>query len=316
MKQGNQFFLEFQIEDNIGSLIDITNVLKVQFVIGDLIKTYDGISDEVLWDNENKIFKVWLTEDETFNFDKQTKMDARILFKGDNDYKAIGGTYIESKYWYDSLKKEILDDGEESTPTSTDDIKKYISDEVISEKVELSDGEISTIDLKDIFISIPSLHISGAGNTASNLFNGYTKLKKIGKITNDTLNNVSIMFNNCISLQEVDLSEFDTSKVTNMSGMFLNNKSLSKLDLSNFDTSKVTDMSSMFYDCKSLTNLNISSFDFASVSNYDDMFGKYYSETSDYRIPANCYILVKNASAKKWVTDNFDWLTNVHYVGE
>ena len=109
VKQGNQFYLEFQIEDENGTLLDTASVLKVQFAIGDLIKNYDGVSDEVIYDNVNKIFKVWVTEEETFKFDKQVKMDARVLFKGEENYRPIGGTYIESNYWYDSLKQEVLD---------------------------------------------------------------------------------------------------------------------------------------------------------------------------------------------------------------
>lgn len=107
MKQGNQFYLEFQIEDENGQLLDMAIVLKVQFNIGNLTKTYDGLNDEVTYQND--IFKVWLTEDETFKFENQVRMDARILFKGEDNYKTIGGTYIESNYWYDSLKKEELD---------------------------------------------------------------------------------------------------------------------------------------------------------------------------------------------------------------
>lgn len=109
MKQGNQFYLEFQIEDENNNLLDIASVLKVQFVIDKLIKTYDGSSKDVLYDDEKKIFKVWITEKETFNFNESIKMDARILFKGENNYRPIGGTYIESDYWHDSLKKEALD---------------------------------------------------------------------------------------------------------------------------------------------------------------------------------------------------------------
>ena len=105
MKQGNQFYLEFQIEDENGKLLDIKNVLKVQFNIGNLTKTYDGTGKEVTY--ENGVFKVWLTEEETFNFDSKVKMDARVLFKGDK--KTIGGTYIIDEYWYESLKEEILD---------------------------------------------------------------------------------------------------------------------------------------------------------------------------------------------------------------
>ena len=107
MKQGNQFYLEFQIEDENGQLLDMASVLKVQFNIGNLTKTYDGLNDEVTYQND--IFKVWLMEDETFKFENQVKMDARILFKGEDNYKTVGGTYIESNYWYDSLKKEELD---------------------------------------------------------------------------------------------------------------------------------------------------------------------------------------------------------------
>ena len=107
MKQGNQFYLEFQIEDENGELLDIKNVLKVQFNIGNLTKTYDGINEDVTY-NDN-VFKVWITEEETFNFENQVKMEARILFKGEENYKTIGGTYIETNYWYDSLKKVDLD---------------------------------------------------------------------------------------------------------------------------------------------------------------------------------------------------------------
>ena len=103
MKQGNQFYLEFQIEDKQGGKLDINAVKKVQFNINELTKTYDGLNNEVTY--ENGIFKIWLTEDETFNFSSNVKVDARILFKNDT----IMGTYIENYFWYDSLKKEELD---------------------------------------------------------------------------------------------------------------------------------------------------------------------------------------------------------------
>ncbi|UKI58313.1 MAG: DUF285 domain-containing protein [Clostridium sp.] len=49
----------------------------------------------------------------------------------------------------------------------------------------------------------------------------------------------------------LDLSSFNTSKVTNMESMFYSllyrNDSSIALDLSNFDTSNVTNMSGMFY---------------------------------------------------------------------
>ena len=33
-------------------------------------------------------------------------------------------------------------------------------------------------------------------------------------------------------------------------------------------------------------------------------------------VPTDCYILVKDTTAKEWITSKFPDLTNVHYVGE
>ena len=50
----------------------------------------------------------------------------------------------------------------------------------------------------------------------------------------------------------LDLSSFDTSKVTDMSYMFCSSKATS-LDLSSFDTSNVTNMSDIFWGSKATT---------------------------------------------------------------
>ena len=105
MKIGNQFYLQIQLEDEKDNILDISSVKKVQFTIDDLIKIYDGETENVTYDETNNCFKIWLTEDETFKFPSMVKMEARILFKNDT----IGGTYIEQYQWEDSLKKEVLD---------------------------------------------------------------------------------------------------------------------------------------------------------------------------------------------------------------
>ena len=80
------------------------------------------------------------------------------------------------------------------------------------------------------------------------------------------------MFDGCEKLTSLDLSNFDTSKVTNMSYMFYNCKVLASLDVSNFDTSNVTNLSYMFYSCQTLTNIDVSSFDTSEVTTMDSMF--------------------------------------------
>ena len=74
------------------------------------------------------------------------------------------------------------------------------------------------------------------------------------------------------NILELDLSNFDTSKVTNMTRMFSGTSSLTTLDLSNFDTSQVTDMGAMFWGMSNLTTLNLSSFDTSKVTGMFSMF--------------------------------------------
>ena len=83
---------------------------------------------------------------------------------------------------------------------------------------------------------------------------------------------MSDMFSYMSSLTNLNLSNFDTSKVEHMNDMFINMSNLTTLDLSNFDTSKVTDMVAMFSGMSNLTTLNLSSFDTSKVTCMDSMF--------------------------------------------
>ena len=82
------------------------------------------------------------------------------------------------------------------------------------------------------------------------------------------------------NILEIDLSNFDTSKVTTMNRMFSGMSSLTALNLSNFDTSKVTDMGNMFAFMSNLTTLNLSNFDTSQVTSMQNMLGEMHSLTS------------------------------------
>ena len=56
--------------------------------------------------------------------------------------------------------------------------------------------------------------------------------------------------------------------------MFVYCSNLIVLDLSNFDTSKVTSMNFMFYDCSNLISLNLKNFNTSLVLNMVFMFYK------------------------------------------
>ena len=82
------------------------------------------------------------------------------------------------------------------------------------------------------------------------------------------------------NILDLDLSNFDTSKVTNMDSMFHGMSSLTSLNLSSFDTSQVTKMTWMFLGMSSLTSLNLSSFDTSNVTNMISMFHSMSNLTS------------------------------------
>ena len=92
-------------------------------------------------------------------------------------------------------------------------------------------------------------------------------------LNTENVTDMSNMFNNCIILPSLDLSNFNTAKVTNMSCMFKNCKELSSLNLSeSFNTVNVTNMSYMFSGCQKLSSLTLSNFNTEKVKFMPSMF--------------------------------------------
>ena len=76
---------------------------------------------------------------------------------------------------------------------------------------------------------------------------------------------MSNMFKRCASITVLELSNFDTSKITTFLGMFSECSQLKKLNLANWDVSNATSFGrdgwsygGMFQNCSQLTDLNIS----------------------------------------------------------
>ena len=85
-------------------------------------------------------------------------------------------------------------------------------------------------------------------------------------------NSAKLMFYNCNSLKNLDLSSFDTSKISDMSHMFSNCKSLEVLNVTSFNTNNVKFLKETFRDCSKLKFLNLSSFDTSLVEDMDGIF--------------------------------------------
>lgn len=91
----------------------------------------------------------------------------------------------------------------------------------------------------------------------------------------DNISNIFILnslFEGCENLRKLDLSSFDTSKVTDMSNMFKNCKKLRKLDISHFNVENVKSMSDMFNGCWALTSLHMFKTETSSLEDMSGMF--------------------------------------------
>ena len=138
---------------------------------------------------------------------------------------------------------------------------------------------------------------------------------------NESLTECNLMFYNLTNITEIDLSNFDTSKVTEMVGMFYECSSLISLNLDGINTSLLTNMDYMFSNCNKLDFINLESFDTKSVYSMVGVFSLCKSlksldlknfETSSLK---NMSVMFLNCSSiKSLELNNFDTksVTNFH----
>ena len=88
------------------------------------------------------------------------------------------------------------------------------------------------------------------------------------------INSCESMFQSLYNIIEIDLSNFNSSKVTSMSYMFEGCSNLEKINFGKFKTYSVEDMEFMFYGCPKLSYLDLSNFDCSKVTSMSYMFKK------------------------------------------
>ena len=97
-----------------------------------------------------------------------------------------------------------------------------------------------------------------------------TSIVDIKYLNTSEVTNMADMFIDCGKLTYVDVTGFDTSKVTDMGRMF-SCSGITKIDVSNFNTSRVTKMNAMF-STTNLVTLDLSNFDTRNVVDMRLMF--------------------------------------------
>ena len=77
---------------------------------------------------------------------------------------------------------------------------------------------------------------------------------------------------NMLKVISIDLSHFDSSKVTEMIYLFSGCKSLEYIDFTNFNTESLENMPFMFENCISLKSLDLSSFNTENIQDMSNIF--------------------------------------------
>lgn len=91
------------------------------------------------------------------------------------------------------------------------------------------------------------------------------------------------MFDGSMKIENIDVSKWDTSSAINMGWMFHGNN-FKALDVSNFNTSKVTNMFAMFSRSQSLTRLDVSNFNTSNVLDFGRAFSFFDSVCEELNI--------------------------------
>ena len=163
--------------------------------------------------------------------------------------------------WYDAPSKNVFWWSDADTVYANEDSRNMFH----------NIGNVERIDMTGI-------NTSRVKNMSWMFHSGMNIYKHIELSSFDTSNaeDMSYMFATSglttpVSIDPIDFSRFNTSKVKNMEGMFLNSF-LPSLDIKNFDTSNVKNMAGMFGGLKNVRNLDLSDWNVKKVNNIQAIF--------------------------------------------
>ena len=245
---------------------------------GKILTSGSGIADESGWVRPYEWLPIshLVTDGEEKTVALYAVWNAAGIAKGYNNYCAIyatgaytvdwgdgtvdnvaSGVQAEHEYVYDNLPaSSYCSRGyRQAVITITPQMGQHITNLDFSRKHASNNIRYATNGFLDIRVSGTDIvRILLYNSTYSNCkmleaFYGYQATNKCTSMLN--------MFIGCTSLQQLDLSSFNTAAVTTMEYMFASCYSLQQLDLRSFNTAAVTSMAYMFAYCYSLQGINL-----------------------------------------------------------
>ena len=142
-------------------------------------------------------------------------------------------------------------------------------------------SEISTLDNQ----SYPDeIFIENENKTIKNISREYIYLNDVNNSVimkwNKYSNSTRRMFDSCVNITEIDLTDFDLTLITNKVHIFLNCKGLANVKFGNYETYSLTSTYGMFYNCIKLVSIDLSKFITSNVSDMILMFFNWRSLNS------------------------------------
>ena len=133
------------------------------------------------------------------------------------------------------------------------------------------------------------------------------------------MSSASYMFSGSLSLQSIDLGNWNTGLLADASYMFLECPSLKCIDVSNWDVRELREAYCMFMNCQVLASIDVSNWETNEIRSMTSMFfsckslqlldfrkANFNKVDSTKRIFTNC-----NALVELWLPLTFDLLTNI-----
>ena len=221
------------------SNLDTSNVTEMEYMFAccEQLKRIKGIeklkTNKVI--NMKGIFEECceLEELDLSNFDTSKVTDMKLMFSNCAKLKRIKGL-------------------ENFNTSQVVDMQAMFQQCIGLEELDLSHFDTSNVtDISFMFV---------------NCFN-LKRIKGIEKFNTTKVKSMKTLFQQCKELEELDLSNFDTSNVTDMGFMFNNCLKLKRIKgLEKFNTSKVADMKAIFGQCNEIETLDLSNFDTSKIT--------------------------------------------------
>ena len=243
------------------------------------IKAWYNVADQAVYyyAEPNVVF---LNEDSRWMFRWFTKMETIDLAGFDTSEVT---TMYCMFYMMNSLKSIDVSGFNTSRVT---DMNSMFDQTGVIEELNLSSFDTSNVtDMKWMFYGLNKLKKLDLTNfdtsRVTNMYGMFDQMADVSEIkfgsnfNTKNVVNMGRMFAVNLSIRSLDLSSFNTGKVTTMNDMFNSMTSLTHIDFGvNFDTSNVTDMTGMFYQSTSLVNLDLSHFNTRKVKSMNSMFSQ------------------------------------------